>query len=94
MDFGPADDSGQGASNFITHINTYYHMISINISTIYLVYFNRRGDFVNGLPEPDKVIDIDLPKVAKSMGLHLSLIHPTIILFIIKIILKEGFSLT
>ncbi len=66
MDFGPTDTSGQGASKFITHIDLYYHRIP-DLST-FLLYTKNKEEVIllEGLPEPDQVIEIDLPKVAKS----------------------------
>ena len=71
MDFGPADDSGQGASNIY-----YSHQYILPQVIMYFNYFcillKIEVIILNELPEPDKVIDIDLPKVAKKGLYHYS----------------------
>ena len=86
MDFGPADVSGQGASNILltsVHITTSYSVLQVFLYTIEIEVI-----FMDKLPTPNHVIDIDLPKVAKS-GLYFTII-PLVSLLVVHFILEQG----
>jgi hypothetical protein len=68
---------------------TSIHIITCpNSFQLFIVYSKGEVIVVNELPNPDEIIDIDLPKVAKS-SIFIT-IAATIILFIIKIIIESG----